>query len=212
MFNLTGKRGGGTELGCPVCKMSLRPTELESHLLNEVEQLMCMSRLARSQSIRLDEPSSSSQGSPSGISTNPNNKKENPAESSQDSRWEVRPYILILFRMSHIYVLARAGFLCSKCNHILLAFVGETLPDDAFNVEILSFRACWLIFNSIVLPFVDVPPREGKSKFTTSHQNTKKTRREWWSPRHMSCVPNSVTGIQRAIVCSCGNLSKKGES
>ncbi|CAG7710865.1 unnamed protein product [Allacma fusca] len=80
------RRAGGQELGCPVCKISLRPLELESHLLAEVEQLMCMSRLGRSGPIRLEEPSTSAQDSPSSGSNNKNKEAGN--EVSGDSRWE----------------------------------------------------------------------------------------------------------------------------
>ncbi|ODN00502.1 hypothetical protein Ocin01_06184 [Orchesella cincta] len=73
------------ELSCPVCKMSLHPVDMESHLLSEVEQLMCLSRMHRNQQQRRDEPLASSSSTDSSSNTN---KKEGPAELSQDSRWE----------------------------------------------------------------------------------------------------------------------------
>lgn len=69
--------------------MSLRPHELEAHLLGEVEQLMRMSRLRRTQQLpqtQRDEASTSSLDSP-----NSSTKKDSllGSELSQDSRWDV---------------------------------------------------------------------------------------------------------------------------
>lgn len=66
--------------------MSLHPVDMESHLLSEVEQLMCLSRMPRAQQQRRDEPLASSSSTDSSSNAN---KKEGPAEMSQDSRWEV---------------------------------------------------------------------------------------------------------------------------
>lgn len=86
-FFIPGRRKGGPDtLNCPVCKMALRSCELESHLLAEVEQLMCMSRLRRSQG---QEPSTSSSTVDSPSSSNAKNKETTNAETSQDTRWDV---------------------------------------------------------------------------------------------------------------------------
>ncbi len=84
LFYLTGRRRHG-ELSCPVCRLSLHPMDLESHLLNEVEQLICISQIRRQQQLREPMACSSSQESPN----SGNHKKEGSLEMSQDSRWDV---------------------------------------------------------------------------------------------------------------------------
>jgi len=82
---IAGRRKVG-ELTCPVCNMSVHPIELESHLLNEVEQLICISQIRRQQQLRNEPIACSSRDSPN------SNKKDGAVELSQDSRWDVSLY------------------------------------------------------------------------------------------------------------------------
>ncbi|XP_035701785.1 E3 ubiquitin-protein ligase RNF220 isoform X2 [Folsomia candida] len=70
------------EIPCPVCKLSLHPMDLESHLLNEVEQLICISQIRRQAQLHLR----SGEPLPCSSRDSPSNKKE--GELSQDSRWD----------------------------------------------------------------------------------------------------------------------------
>jgi len=85
---LAGRRQAG-ELPCPVCDSSVRSEELEPHLISEVEQLMCISRIRRQQQMREELVATCSPGTDS---ANVAAKKDGSVELSQSSRWEVCLY------------------------------------------------------------------------------------------------------------------------